>query len=276
MAVSISKARDYVYGHGTLFERALYSYLFEDGSLERVHQCLLCYKNPDHGWAHRLEHDAACPDSHPLALEFLLRIHNDTGLPVKAVLDGTPQWLEAMREEDGSLKNPSTIRDYPLAPWWQDSGGQTQPDSIVGNLTALGLVTPSLAESTRKWVQANVTLESIHENAWLFMMYHQIDYFLHVQDFPDAESYRVATIGNITACAQDMPEKQYYVLLQFAPKPDSVLAIELPNHLIERSLDYLMEAQQEDGHWNDEHNLPQWFPYTTITVLNALKNYGRL
>lgn len=276
MAISMSKARDFVYGHGTLFERALFSYLFEDGPLERVNQCLLCYKNADNGWGHRLEHDIACPDSHPLALEFLLRLSSDTGLPVKPVLEGTPQWLETMREPDGGLKNPPTIRDYPLAPWWQDSGGQTQPDSIVGNLTGLGLVTPSLVESTRKWVQANVTLESIHENEWLFMAYHQLDYFFHVQDFPDGDIYRVATIGNIIACAEAMPEKQYYVLLQFAPRPDSVLSIELPDRLIERSLDYVMATQQDDGHWNDEHGLAQWFPYTTITVLNALKHYGRL
>ena len=49
MAVSVRKARDYVYGSGVLMERALFSYLLEDGPLEHLHRCLLAYNNPDGG-----------------------------------------------------------------------------------------------------------------------------------------------------------------------------------------------------------------------------------
>lgn len=274
--VSQQKARDFVYGHGTLFERALFAYLFEGGALARVHQCLRCYKNTDNGWGHGLEHDLRCPDSNPAQLEYLLFINRDTGLPLGDLLDGTPQWLESIRNADGSLQNPPTLRDYPLAPWWHEWGGQTIPDSIVGNLTRLEVVTPALAESTRGWVQANITLEKIRANEWLFMAYHYLDYFMNVDDFPKVADYRRATIENVIACAEVMPEKQYYVLLQFVPRPDSPLAQHIPAHLIQRSLDYVQATQQDDGHWNDEHNLPQWFPYVTITVLNALKQWGRV
>ncbi len=276
MAISVRKARDYIFGHGTLFEQALFAYVFEDGPVQRVHQCLLCYKNEDNGWGHGLEHDIACPDSHPAALEYLLGLSRDTDLPIKDLLQGTPQWLESIQNPDGSLSNPPTLADYPLAPWWAEWGGQTSPDSIVGNLTRLGLATPQLSERTRKWVLENVTLEKIHENEWLFMAYHYVDYFLNVQDVPDGEAYRTATIQNVVACAEKMPEKQYYVLLQFAPRPESILGMEIPDHLIQRSLDYIQDTQQEDGHWNDEHNLPQWFPGVTIENLTTLKNYGRL
>lgn len=276
MTISVRKARDYVFGSGTLFERSLFSYVFEGGALARVHQCLLAYKNPDGGWGHGLEHDLKAPDSHPAALEYLLTLIRDHDLPVDGLLDGTPAWLEHNRCDDGSLKNPQALADYPLAPWWAEWGGQKAPDSIVGNLTRLGLVTPSLAESTRRWAQANHTLDSIAANEWLFMAYHAFDYFMNVQDFPDLDSYRLATVQNIVECAINAPEKQYYTLFSFAPAPDAPVARALPDGLIERALDYLQATQRADGGWNDEHNMPHWQPSVTIGVLHTLQRYGRL
>lgn len=275
MAVSLDKARDFVYGSGVMWERALFAYLFDDGSLAHVHQCLLPYKNPDNGWGHDLEHDIKCPESHPLALEFLLVINRDTGLPVADLLTGTVDWLAAHREADGSLKNPPAILAYPHAPWW-NGGGQSEPDSIVGNLSRLGLCTPSLAETTRAWVRQNRTLEDIQSNEWLFMAYHAYDYFFNVTDFPALEAHRRATLDNIVACATAMPETQTYSLFSFIPTPVSPVAQALPANLLVRSLDYLAETQQYDGGWRDQHGLPQWYAYVTIKVLLALRSFGRL
>lgn len=278
MAVSIKKARDFVYANGTLCERALFAYFFEGmsaGQLERLHQCLLCHKNPDGGWGHSLEHDIKTPDSNPLQLEFLLQMVRDTGFPVGHILDGSVAWVERNRNEDGSLKNPPGVLDYPHAPWWE-SGGQTAPDSITGNLTRLGMCTPSLAESTRRWVQANLTLEKIRANDWLFMCYHAHDYFMNVYDFPDIAAHREATLQNIINLAARAPEKQYYVLFSFAPTPDSPVAKAMPPDIIKRNLDYLAGSQRDDGGWDDENGLPQWQPYATIVTLLALQRFGRL
>ena len=278
MGVSIRKARDFVFGNGALWERALYTYLFEHrtaGRLEHLHQCLLCYKNSDYGWGHGLECDIKCPDSNPLQLEFLLQMVRDTGIPVGHILDGTPAWVESNRNPDGSLRNPPTLLDYPHAPWWS-GGGQTAPDSITGNLTRLGMCTPSLAESTRRWVQENVTLQKIKANDWLFMAYHAHDYFLNVYDFPNIETYRAATIQTIVALAERAPEKQYYVLFTFATRPDSPVAKAIPPHIIARNLDYLAASQRDDGGWDDENGLLQWQPYATIVTLLALRRFGRL
>lgn len=275
MAVSVRKARDFVFDSGTLWERALFSYCFEGGPLARVHQTLLCYKNPDGGWGHGLEHDLKVPDSNPLALEYLLTVIRDFALPVGDLLVDTPQWLEQQRQPDGALINPPTLREYPLAPWWAEWGGQTMPDSIVGNLTRLGLVTESLADSTRRWVQAHHSLDSIRANTWLFMAYHAYDYFMNVPDFPDGTAYRQAVIQNIVDCAVQAPEAQYYSLFAFAPTPDSAVARALPPGLIERFLDVLQATQRDDGGWNDQHELRQWQPITTMHVLITLRRYGR-
>lgn len=276
MAVSIDRAGDYVFSNGALWERALFSYLFADGALERLHQCLLCYKNPDGGWGHGLEHDLKTPDSNPLGLEYLLAVICEFDLPLANLLEGSVDWLENQRTDDGSLKNPTSLNDYPIAPWWAEWGGQTKPDSIVGNLTKLGLVTPALADSTRRWVRANHTIETIRANEWLFMAYHAFDYFMYVDDFPAVADYRAATVGNIVDLAQTLPEKQAGSLFRFAPHPDSVIAQALPDAIIPRHLDTLATTQREDGGWSDQHDLSQWQPMTTISALQALKNYGRL
>jgi hypothetical protein len=275
MAVSLRKARDFVYGSGVLWERALFAYLFEGGSLDRLHQTLRCYRNPEGGWGHAIEPDVRTPESHPLALEFILgALIRDLDVPTGTLFEGASAWAEANREPDGSLRNPASVLDYPHAPWW-DGGGQTMPDSITGNLTRIGQITPGLTASTRDWAARNLTLDQIEANDWLFMAYHAFDYFMNVADFPAIDDLRAATIRNIATCAEKMPEQQFYVLAQFAPTPESPVAQAIPA-LTRRTLDFLRESQQDDGGWNDEHGLPQWRPYVTILALRALTRHGRL
>jgi hypothetical protein len=276
MAVSIKKARDYVYSTGVLWEKALFGYLFEGRSLDHLHQCLLCYKNPDNGWGHALEHDIKTPDSHVAALEFLLAACvRDLDIPLGNLLEGTAGWLERQRNEDGSLNNPDSLRDYPAEPWWIEWNGQKAPDSVVGNLKKVGKSTPSLEESTRKWAQTNLTLEKVQSNDWIAMAYHALDYYMNIDSFPDLQTYRQAVIDNIRTCAEKMPERQYAVLLQFAPTPDSTIALAMPQ-LVTRSLDYVQDTQRDDGGWADEHNMKHWQPYITTMILWALKRHNRL
>ena len=191
------------------------------------------------------------------------------------ILQGAAEWVEGQTDGDGALGNPESARRYPLAPWWQETGGQTMPDSIVGNLIHFGAATPSLIEKTRRWAVARHSPDSIKANEWLFMAYHAVDYFFAIDDFPNLDAYRAATIENVIALAEKAPESQYYSLFAFAPEPESLIANVLPAGLITTYLDYLESAQQADGSWVDQHNLPQWYPMTTINVLLALRRYGR-
>ena len=275
MAFDLGMAREFVYRNGTLLERALFAWLFEGGCLERLHQIILCYKNPDNGFGHGLEHDIKAPQSHPLALEYLLGLMKHAGLPPGSIFAGTADWVEAQMDERGDLRNPPETRAYPLESWWQEEGGQTMPDSIVGNLMRFGFATPSLIEKTKAWVLANYSPAKIQDNEWLFMAYHAFDFFFAVDDFPELERFKQAAVDNIVACAEAAPENQYDSLFVFAPTPDSMIARTLPAGLPDRFLDALSKAQQPEGHWLDQHNLPQWYPMTTINVLLALKRYGR-
>ncbi len=278
MAVDLKVARDFVYQNGTLWERALFAYLFQGGSVERLQSCLRSYKNPDNGYGHALEHDLRCPESHPAALEFLLFVLVTFRIPPGDLLYGTSEWLEAHQNEDGTLRNPPTLMDYPLAPWWAGDGGQTIPDSIFGNLMHYREMTDPLYERMMAWAAANITEEKIHANEWLFMAYHAYDFLRNLVVFPDRERLWTAVQENITACAQAARPDQAYEILRFAPDPalKSLTHPQIPDAVITKMLDQLEGAQQTDGSWHDEHNLPQWYPYTTILVLFGLKNYGRL
>ena len=276
MTFDIGAARQFVYRNGALFERALFAWLFDGGSLAHLHQCIRCYKNPDGGYGHGLEHDVKAPHSNPLALEYLLGLMRHCEIPPGDLLNGCADWVEAQMEADGTLRNPPETRDYPLAPWWDKDGGQNQPDSITANLIRFDAATPSLVEKTKRWVMANLSLESIRANEWLFMAYHAHDFFFAIDDFPQLEAHRRATIDNIAACAATMPEEQCDSIFAFAPRPDSMIAKALPPGLLAGCLDHVATSQREDGGWRDQHDLPQWYPMTTINALLALRRYGRL
>lgn len=271
---SLDRARDFVYRHGAPWERALFGHLFDGRPVEEPLRFLSAYKNPDGGFGHGLEHDLKAPDSHVPALEFLLFIHRNTGLPVARLLDGTVAWLERRRHDDGSFRDPDTLRDHPIAPWWREWGGQPAPDAVTGLLTRLDLASAELTASTRRWVEANLTLDAIREIDWLFMAYHPVDYFMNTRDFPDLERYQEATIAQVIALAEAAPEAQAPALLPFLAYPK--LAERVPAALIERALDLLVDGQQEDGSWRDEHGLSQWYPFTTIGNLVFLRRHGRL
>lgn len=272
----LQQARDYVYQHGTLWERALFAYHFDDGPLATLHNALRAYKNEDYGFGNGLEHDLKCPDSNPLAVEFLLTVLSFNDIPPGDLLDGVGKWILGAMNEDGSLKNPPTLFDYPHAPWWVDMGGQQQPDAIVGNLMKFDACPPALAERTKAWVQVNRTIEDIQGTDWLFMNYHAYDYFFNVEDFPDLEAHRQATVENIVRCAREAPESQYDVIFSFARTPDHVVTKALPDDLIDKALNTLQSTQQPEGHWKDEHGLTQWYPNTTIKNLVTLRRFNRL
>jgi hypothetical protein len=273
--IDLTSARDFVYAHGVLWERLLFGHLFEGRPVEPVLAAFRAYKNSDNGFGNALEHDIRCPDSHPLALEFLLGVLQRTAIDPGDLLDGTAHWVEMQRQEDGSLANPAAVLDYPHAPWWNE-GGQHIPDAITARLLRFGSCSDSLASSTRRWVEKNLTLEDIRANDWLFMNYHAHDYFFQVDDFPGVEELREATIANILRCAEAAPAGQHISFFDLAPTPHSPVALAADDALLERCLSTVANGQQEDGGWRDEHGLSQWWPWTTICSLLTLRAYGRL
>ena len=277
--VSIDKARGFVHANGTMWERALWDHLFDNGSINRVHQTLLCYKNPDGGWGHGMEHDIKCPISHPLALEFLLSIFRDTGINPGSILENASQWVEENSTPDGHIKNPPEVLTCPHAPW-HNGDEPRYPISIVGNLKKHGEASEKLLDTTKELAKKHSTLDAISKTDWLFMAYYSFDYFMNIEDFDDVEKYREATALNINACAlaheKEGEFNKLFPLFQFVDGPNSRIIKHLDAGLVDRVLDYLENSQREDGGWEDEHGLKHWQPYLSTVILLALKRFGRV
>lgn len=279
----IDRARNYIHQNGRLVTRALFDYLFDNGSLDHLHNCLRAYKNDDGGFGHGFEHDIKAPASNALQLEYLLSTLTLTGVPIGNLLDGAADWVESVQQPDGSLAAPGTLNAYPHAAWWQTDGrctGQTDPDSIVGHLTRLNLVTPTLAARTQIWVQTNLTEQHIIKQNWIFMLYHAHNYFFNVPDFPKANHYQDLVIHCVkTTLQKHMIAGKMDValgLFGYVTEPDSPVLAALPERLVDKLLDYIEGSQQDDGRWLDEHNLAYWQPEMTLQNLCVLRNFGRI
>ncbi len=274
MPVKFEKARKYVYAHGALWERVLFSHLFEGASLAHVHQCLTCYKNPDGGWGHGLECDIKTPDSHPLALEFALQIVRVTGIRANSLFHDAPEWLARNRAPDGALLNPPSVLDYPCATHWKETSGQTIPASTVGNLMRQSAVLGDIEITTQSWVLDHLTLKRIQRNDRLIAAYHAHDYFMNVSDFPDLPLYRAAVLENILSLTDAAEPHHYYQFAFFAPDPESPVSQAASPKLKRRIFSALAKMQQSDGAWHDEYSNPHWAVWTTIMVLHVLRQHG--
>lgn len=276
--VSVEKAKQYVHANGTMWERAVWDYLFDDGSVERVHQTIACYKNTDHGFGHGLEHDVKCPDSTVIALEFGLTVFRETHIPVSNLFEGSGQWVIDHANEDGTLRNPSTMLDYPCAPWQRD--GHDCSLSTVGNLFRFGYGNDELLSIGHRIAKERVTLEKIAENDWFFMCYRPFDFYFNIPAFDDIEDYQEAVLANMNACLKLHIEKgemkKLFPLFQFIHSPNSPLLEAIDQSLVEQTLDYYASTQREDGGWDDEHGLKYWQPYFSTLVLLGLKRFNRI
>ena len=130
------------------------------------------------------------------------------------------------------------------------------------------------------WVNLNLDLEKIQTNNWLFMVYHAFDYFLNEDQYPESMKFQEAVLQNIYQTAMAHEDKgelnKLFPFFQFATGPESIVAQNAPDGLIDRILDHLETSQREDGGWDDEHGLPYWQPYFSTIILLALKRFGRV
>jgi hypothetical protein len=271
MTISFSKARDFVYQHGTLWERALFAHLFEQGSRERVLRCLAPCQNDDGGWGHAVEHDIRTPASHAVAVEYALGVLAEFKLANPESVARTAAWCEASQAESGEFSIGEAFHRYPRAGWWQEVTSWP-PDAITGRLAALGAAPPRLRERTARWVAQHLTLEELRGldlESWRYRLYHYADYFFNVEA-PDAAGWREAIQEKVVELARAQPDAECALGWGWTA---ALPAGAIPRELVEKRLTVLASSQEEDGGWPDPHGLLQWRPMHTIWALRTLGAY---
>ena len=270
--VSLERARDFVYQHGALWERALFAQLFEQRSRERTVRCLAQYQNEDGGWGHALEHDVRTPHSNAVATEYALGIMREFDLAEPEMVRRTAAWCEAHQAQTGEFPLGEAFHAYPRAPWWQDAP-EHSPAGITGRLAALDAGTPRLLERTAHWARQHLSLEELRildQENWRYRLYHYADYFLHV-DVPDAPACRDALVAKAIELARRQPDAECALGWGTTPRlPRGAV----PPELKQKRLQALATGQREDGGLPDPHGLPQWRPIGTLWALKTLKEHG--
>jgi hypothetical protein len=290
--VSLERARDFVYEHGALWERALFAHMFEGGSRQRVLGCLACHQNDDGGWAHALEHDVRTPASNAVTTEFALAVMREFGLADRAALAATAAWCERTQTEEGVFGLGDDVHGYPRARWWQGAR-EWPPTAITGRLAALGAAPPALLDRTRRWAERHaqpqpdawppaglslVELRGLDGETWRYRLYHYADYFLNVGDdqlpgpTPGAV-WREAVVSKAIELARGQDDAECALGWSSTPR---LPAGAMPSELVERRVAALAAGQAEDGGWGDVLGLPQWRAINTIWALKVLQDHGRV
>jgi hypothetical protein len=274
MSTTIDRARDFVYQHGALWERALFAHLFENGSRDRAIRCLALHQNEDGGWGHAVEHDIRTPASHAVAVEFALGVMREFGLANPEIVARTAAWCDTNLSETGDFPLGEAFHAYPRAAWWQEATSWPA-DAITGRLVALGAAPPRLRERTARWVAQNLSLDELRgldTESWRYRLYHYANYLLSV-DAPEADTWRSAIVAKVVELARAQPDAETALGWGWAAAlpPDTI-----PRELIEKRLSVLAHAQAEDGGWPDPHGLLQWRSLHTIWAVKTLREHGRL
>jgi hypothetical protein len=294
-AVSLERARAFVYAHGALWERALFAQLFEGGDRRRVLRCLAGHQNDDGGWGHALEHDVRTPASNAVVTEFALELMREFDLADGATLAATARWCAAAQTAAGDFALGDAFHGYPRAGWWQGAR-RWPPTAITGRLAALGAAPPEVLARTRRWAEqhappppdawppAGLSLEdlrSLDAESWRYRLYHYAEYFLHVPDAhlpaappsPAPSEWRAAVVAKTVELARLQPDAECAVGWGSAPH---LGAGAMPGELVARRVAALAAGQRDDGGWEDAHGLAQWRPLSTIRALKVLRDHGGL
>jgi hypothetical protein len=298
---AFSKARAFVIGNARGVDQALFAHYFEQGSPGDVLCELASYQNDDGGFGRWLESDFALPDSSPAAsvvgFEYLRAV--DAPATLDIVKRGIDYFLATFeREQQRWHAVPKEVNDVPHAPWWhyrKEIGGCVIDRSlgnpgaeIVGYLNRYRELVPSsiLEQVTESFIERLHALpdkaDSMHEILCYLRMTENLPARAHAACFAKVQRL-------IQHATETDPAKwgEYGATpLFFVTSKESPLVDLFPEALA-ANLDYLIQAQDEDGSWKPNWSWGQydeawqearrrWSGQLTVRNLRLLSNFDRL
>ncbi|SNX64438.1 hypothetical protein SAMN06272735_6265 [Streptomyces sp. TLI_55] len=291
------RAEHFVWLTARVLEQRLFAHHFLNGDADPVETALDAYRNEDGGYGHALEPDLRGPVSQPLHTGHALRVLDAIGRCGGRRVEQVCRYLTSVSTADGAL--PAILpgqRGYPTAPFI------TIVDDPPSALLATGPVV-GLLHRNEVW------------HAWLFratdFCWHAVEslrqshpyevqaavaFLDSAPDRPRAEAAadRLGRLVRETRLAALDPEHldthpvspgyapgEHHFPHDYARTPYSLARAWFTDEEMERSLDFLAAAQDQDGGWPIRWR--QWAPGTalearpmvTIEALRTLRAYGR-
>ncbi len=283
---TLAKATDFIWRTARLLERRRLAALFLDGERQEVEKALSPYQNPDGGFGNGLEPDVRTPMSQPLPTWIALSLLDEADTFEDPMVTRSCDYLLSITTSEGGVPFAlPSVNDYPHAPWWET---EDQPPASLNPTAAIAALLykhrvehPWLAVATEYcWRQLD-TLDQTTP----YEMRAILPFLDFVSDRQRAEEV-FARIGpkilaqNLVALTPTEQEDTH-TPLNFAPRPQSLARRLFSDEVIEKHLNVLATAQQEDGGW--QFNWLNWNPATTlewrgivtIDALTTLRAYGQ-
>jgi hypothetical protein len=287
----LAAAAQFVAANGRLLERRRFGQLFgDDGTdAETVLAALTAYRNPGGGIG-LLEPDLRAPSSQPSAVLYALEILEELGFRGETALaTGALGWLETVANADGGVPfvRPTAV-GWPHSPWMVPQEGDPSSLLITAGIVAaalrLGLDHPWLTRAT-EFVWAAVPDVALTDP---YAFKHSVAFLdavrarepERVDEQLDQFATQMPADGVLRVAAG--AEGETLGALEVAPRPDHAGRRLFPAALIERELDELAAAQQDDGGWTfswaawNPAAALEWRGIVTVDALKTLRADGRL
>jgi hypothetical protein len=279
-------AAQFIAAHARLIDRRRFAALTGEGTAEDVVGALRAYRNADGGIG-CLEPDLRTPASQPLCVLNALEILHEAGAADDELTTGALDWLAAVSGDDGGVRSVlDTAAGWPHAPWL-DPKRATGPSLLMtAGLAAaglrLGLRHPWL-DGAASFCWARVAEARTTDSYTL----------RHVLQFLDAAPDRDRAEAELDALAERIPadgllpvaggvEGEVLRPLDVVPHADHAARRLYGEDLLERELDRLEAAQEDDGGWSfdwlawNPTAAWEWRGAVTVAALRTLRDHGRL
>ncbi|MFC8344251.1 hypothetical protein [Streptomyces sp. NPDC057280] len=291
------RAEHFVWLTARVLEQRLFAHHFLNGDADPVETALDAYRNEDGGYGHALEPDLRGPVSQPLHTGHALRVLDAIGRCGGRRVEHVCRYLTSVSTADGAL--PAILpgqRGYPTAPFIPIV--DDPPSELLATGPIVGLLHRNevwhawLFRATDFCWHAVESLRQSHP----YEVQAAVAFLDSAPDRPRAEAAadRLGRLVRETRLAALDPEHldthpvppgyapgEHHFPHDYARTPYSLARAWFTDEEMERSLDHLAAAQEQDGGWPIRWR--QWAPGTalearpmvTIEALRTLRAYGR-
>ncbi|MFE2444720.1 hypothetical protein ACFXDF_22195 [Streptomyces sp. NPDC059426] len=300
---ALARAERFVWLTARVLEQRRFAYHFLGGGAEAVETALAAYLGPDGGYGHALEPDLRGPVSQPPHAVHALRVLDGIGRCGGQRVERLCRYLTSVSTPDGALPvcHPS-LRGYPAAPW-VPSGDDPRSDLLTTG-PVVGLLHRN--EVWHAWLFRATdfcwaAVAALRESGAMPRPYEVAAAVAFLDGAPDRARAEAAAerLGRrvreerliappaAPERAEDRPVPQGQCpgeplqVHDIARTPGSLARRWFTDAELERSLDMLVAAQQEDGGW-PPHRRPwapgaslEWRSVVTVEALLTLRAYGR-
>ncbi|MFW9820898.1 MAG: hypothetical protein ACFFE5_14920 [Candidatus Thorarchaeota archaeon] len=256
------KIKEFIFRNGRLLERKLFSYFFENGSINEVIKALVPYQNLDGGFGNGIEPDLLCPDSTAIGAETAMYIFDLLEDIDNDIIEQLFNWIIKEQNEEGYINHPpKNIYNYPFQKWW-DGPDKLRILAISGLLQKWGYKDANLFKKVKHFYSSSSLPKEFS--------FYEYPYFIYLKYLGESTNEK-ETFKQIINQLPGIFEKnkEHYPLFgrHWYHALDN-----LDKKVAKNEGDNYFNGLQEDGGLKIIYqNLPHWRPIWTLDGLILLK-----